>query len=72
MFRRLAAVIGCLAIAGPALAAPAYVLTKSTPLGAPDRWDYVVFDAPTHARPGQVMRQFPAQTRGPSTRSALA
>jgi YVTN family beta-propeller protein len=31
----------------PALAAPAYTLTKSTPLGAPDRWDYVVFDAPT-------------------------
>jgi DNA-binding beta-propeller fold protein YncE len=47
MFARLAAVIGCLAIAAPALAAPAYVLTKSTALGAPDRWDYVVFDAPT-------------------------
>ena len=27
--------------------APAYVLAKSVPLGAPDRWDYVVFDAPT-------------------------
>jgi len=47
MFTRLAAVIGCLALAAPAAAAPAYVLTKSTPLGAPDRWDYVVFDAPT-------------------------
>jgi len=47
MFARLAAVVGCLAIAAPALAAPAYVLTKSTLLGAPDRWDYVVFDAPT-------------------------
>ncbi len=47
MFARLAAVVGCLAIAAPALAAPAYVLTTSTPLGAPDRWDYVVFDAPT-------------------------
>jgi len=47
MFARLAAVIGCLAFAAPALAAPAYMLTKSTLLGAPDRWDYVVFDAPT-------------------------
>jgi DNA-binding beta-propeller fold protein YncE len=47
MFARLAAVIGCLAIAAPALAAPAYTLTMSTPLGAPERWDYVVFDAPT-------------------------
>jgi DNA-binding beta-propeller fold protein YncE len=47
MFARLAAVVGCLAIAAPALAAPAYVLTKSTPLGSPERWDYVVFDAPT-------------------------
>ena len=28
----------------PALAAPAYTLTKTVPLGAPDRWDYVVFD----------------------------
>ena len=33
--------------AGPALAAPAYSLTKSTPLGAPDRWDYVVFSHDT-------------------------
>jgi len=47
MFTRLAAVLGCLAIAAPAVGAPAYTLTKSTPLGAPDRWDYVVFDAPT-------------------------
>jgi DNA-binding beta-propeller fold protein YncE len=28
-----------------ALAAPAYTLAKTTPLGAPDRWDYVVFDS---------------------------
>ena len=27
---------------------PAYVVVKSVPLGAPDRWDYVVFDGPTH------------------------
>jgi DNA-binding beta-propeller fold protein YncE len=25
-----------------------YKLAKSVPLGAPDRWDYVVFDAPSH------------------------
>jgi len=33
--------------AGPALASPAYTLAKSTPLGAPDRWDYVVFSPDT-------------------------
>jgi YVTN family beta-propeller protein len=37
----------CLALASPASAAPAYTLTKSTPLGLPDRWDYVVFDGKT-------------------------
>jgi DNA-binding beta-propeller fold protein YncE len=31
--------------AAPAMAEPAYTLTKNTPLGAPDRWDYVVFSA---------------------------
>jgi DNA-binding beta-propeller fold protein YncE len=31
----------------PASAAPAYTLMKSVPLGAPDRWDYVVFNADT-------------------------
>ncbi len=32
--------------ATPALAAaPSYKLTKSVALGAPDAWDYVVFDA---------------------------
>jgi len=25
-----------------------YKITKSVPLGSPDRWDYVVFDAPSH------------------------
>lgn len=34
-----------LACAAQAAKAPAYKLTSSTPLGAPDRWDYVVFDA---------------------------
>jgi YVTN family beta-propeller protein len=33
--------------AGAAAAAPAYTLVKSTPLGAPDRWDYVVFNGDT-------------------------
>jgi DNA-binding beta-propeller fold protein YncE len=27
---------------------PAYAVTKSVSLGGPDRWDYVVFDAPSH------------------------
>jgi YVTN family beta-propeller protein len=47
MFARLAAVLACLSVAAPALADPAYTLTKSVPLGTPDRWDYVVFNAPT-------------------------
>jgi YVTN family beta-propeller protein len=29
-------------------AAPAYRITKTIPLGAPDRWDYLSFDAPSH------------------------
>jgi DNA-binding beta-propeller fold protein YncE len=32
------------ALAGPALAGPAYRLVTSVPLGAPERWDYVVVD----------------------------
>jgi YVTN family beta-propeller protein len=41
-----AAVALAFALSGSsALASPAYVLTKSVPLGAPDRWDYTVFDA---------------------------
>ncbi len=31
----------------PALAAPAYTVTRSVPLGAPDRWDYVVYSHET-------------------------
>src|SRR6185503_13889475 len=34
-----------LSAAAPVAAQPAYHLTKTVPLGAPDRWDYVVFDA---------------------------
>ena len=38
----------CLALACTAArAGPAYTLTASLPLGAPDRWDYVVFDPAT-------------------------
>ena len=29
-------------------AAPAYKVTHAVALGAPDRWDYVVYDAPSH------------------------
>jgi YVTN family beta-propeller protein len=39
--------ISALALA-PALGAPQYRLTKTVALGAPDRWDYVVYDAPSH------------------------
>jgi YVTN family beta-propeller protein len=28
--------------------APAYHVTKTVPLGAPDRWDYLVYDGPSH------------------------
>jgi YVTN family beta-propeller protein len=49
MLGRLAlAAVASLTLASPAFAAPAYTLTRSTPLGLPDRWDYVVFNAPTH------------------------
>ena len=34
--------------AAPVLAAPPYQLTKTVKLGAPDRWDYVVYDVPSH------------------------
>ncbi|MEO5866052.1 MAG: YncE family protein [Sphingomonas sp.] len=39
------AIAGALLSATPAFASPSYTLTKSVALGAPDRWDYVVFDA---------------------------
>lgn len=28
--------------------APAYHVTRTVPLGAPDRWDYLVYDGPSH------------------------
>lgn len=46
-----AAAIACACgLASGALAqpAPAYTVTKSVPLGAPDKWDYVVFDPGSH------------------------
>lgn len=51
----LAIAAGALGLALPALARDAtgampvrYQLTRSVPLGAPDRWDYVVYDPPSH------------------------
>jgi YVTN family beta-propeller protein len=43
----LATLAGALAPAeaAPAVAAPAYHIAKVVPLGAPDRWDYVTYDA---------------------------
>ena len=37
-----------LCLVGAAQASPLYTLTKSVPLGAPDRWDLLTFDAATH------------------------
>ena len=39
----LAFFVGASLVAAPAVAAPAYALSKSTPLGGPERWDYVVY-----------------------------
>lgn len=36
------------AIAADAPHAPEYAVTKTVPLGAPDRWDYVLFDPESH------------------------
>lgn len=45
--KTFAAFVLAAALAGPAFAAPSYTLVKSVPLGAPDRWDYVVVDPAT-------------------------
>ena len=37
-----------LALGANAQPADAYKVVNATPLGAPDRWDYVVYDAPSH------------------------
>jgi YVTN family beta-propeller protein len=47
----IGAAVGLLCAAGAgaqASGAPEYHLAKTVHLGAPDRWDYVVFDAPSH------------------------
>lgn len=36
------------AAAASAQTAPSYHVTKTVALGAPDRWDYLVYDAPSH------------------------
>jgi YVTN family beta-propeller protein len=50
--RLIATLLGAVAVAGLAIAAaaqaPAYTVTRAVPLGAPDRWDYVVYDAASH------------------------
>lgn len=35
-------------LSGAACAKPLYTITKTIPLGSPERWDYLYFDAPTH------------------------
>jgi hypothetical protein len=42
---KLRVLIALFAMTAPALAAPAYSITKTVALGAPDNWDYVVYDA---------------------------
>ncbi len=44
----LAAVTGAIAFGDAQAQAPLYKVTRSVLLGAPDRWDYVVYDAPSH------------------------
>ena len=44
----LALVIGFSGVAASAQTAPAYHVTKTVALGSPDRWDYLVYDPPSH------------------------
>jgi YVTN family beta-propeller protein len=46
----LGAALAALTLGGAAVAQPqaAYHLTKTIPLGSPEKWDYVVYDAPSH------------------------
>ena len=48
LFASVSLVLGCMGFA-EAQPAPAYQVTKTVAIGAPDRWDYVVFD-PVSAR----------------------
>src|SRR4029077_6752200 len=45
-YKRLPILLLCLA--GAAQAAPLYRLTKTVPIGAPDHWDLLTFDASSH------------------------
>jgi DNA-binding beta-propeller fold protein YncE len=65
MMKSLATGSAVALFAGSAMADPAYLLTKSTPLGAPDRWDYTVFNAATdrvYAAHGDKLAVVDAQT----------
>ncbi len=42
---KLTVLIALFAMTAPAWAAPTYSVTKTVTLGAPDNWDYVVYDA---------------------------
>jgi YVTN family beta-propeller protein len=44
----VATIAGAQAASGRSDSAVAYHLTRSVPLGAPDKWDYVVYDRPAH------------------------
>src|ERR1700679_449277 len=44
VFFGAAIAVGLVAVAAQAQPAPSYSITKTVPIGAPDRWDYVVFD----------------------------
>jgi len=46
--RCFAAAFALLLVAGAAAAAPAYTIGTPIPLGPPDRWDYLTFDAASH------------------------
>jgi YVTN family beta-propeller protein len=42
------AIVAALMAGAAAAQTPTYKVVKTVPLGAPEKWDYVVFDAPTH------------------------
>jgi YVTN family beta-propeller protein len=44
----IALLIGFAGTAASAQTPPSYHVTKTVTLGAPDRWDYLVYDAPSH------------------------
>jgi YVTN family beta-propeller protein len=48
MAAMMSAALALAAASAPVLAAPDYKVTKTVPLGAPDHWDYVVYDPASH------------------------